>query len=71
MAEGAELNTRYIDSLALNPILAATVLATEEAIVNSLFAGRTMKGINGHVVDGLPIDHVRAILREAARLREP
>jgi L-aminopeptidase/D-esterase-like protein len=70
-AEGAELNTRYIDSLALNPILAATVLATEEAIVNSLFAGRTMKGINGHVVDGLPIDRVRSILREAARLREP
>jgi L-aminopeptidase/D-esterase-like protein len=70
-AEGDELITRYIDSLALNPILAAAVLATEEAIVNSLFAGRTMKGINGHVADGLPIDRVRSILREAGRLREP
>ena len=70
-AEGAELKTHYIDSLALNPILAATVLATEEAIVNSLFAGRTMKGINGHVVEGLPIERVRAILRDAGRLREP
>ncbi len=61
------LQARYIDSFALNPLLAATVLATEEAIVNSLFAGRTMKGINGHVVESLPIERVRALLREATR----
>ena len=70
-AEGAELKTRFIDDLAINPLLAATVLATEEAIVNSLFAGRTMKGINGHIVEGLPVERVRAILRDAGRLREP
>jgi D-aminopeptidase len=62
---------RYIDSFALNPLLAATEFATEEAIVNSLFAGRTMRGINGHVVDGLPIERVRLLLREAKRLAKP
>jgi len=36
-SEGAELKTRYVDDLALNPLFAATVLASEEAIVNSLF----------------------------------
>jgi D-aminopeptidase len=65
------LQARYIDSFALNPLLAATVLATEEAIVNSLFAGRTMRGINGHVVEGLPVERVRSILRAAGRLRDP
>jgi L-aminopeptidase/D-esterase-like protein len=70
-SEGAELKTRYVDDLALNPLFAATVLASEEAIVNSLFAGRTMMGINGHVVEGLPIERVRAILRDSGRLREP
>jgi L-aminopeptidase/D-esterase-like protein len=70
-AGDAMLQTRYIDSLALNPLLAGTVLATEEAIVNALFAGGTMKGINNHVVEGLPVERVRAILRDAGRLREP
>jgi len=70
-ADGAVLQARYVDSLALNPLLAGTVLATEEAIVNSLFAGRTMKGINSAVVEGLPVERVRSILRGAGRLREP
>jgi D-aminopeptidase len=65
------LQARYIDSFALNPLLAATVLATEEAIVNSLFAGRTMRGINGHVAEGLPIERVLALLRAAGRIRGP
>jgi D-aminopeptidase len=65
------LQARYIDSFALNPLLAATVLATEEAIVNSLFAGRSMRGINDHVVEGLPIERVRSLLRSAGRLRDP
>src|SRR6185437_13003085 len=38
----------------INPLLAATIQATEEAIVNALFAGQTMTGINGNRVYGLP-----------------
>jgi D-aminopeptidase len=49
----------------------ATVDATEEAIVNALVAGRTMTGINGETVEGLPRDRVREILRRHQRLAEP
>ena len=49
----------------------ATVDATEEAIVNALVAGRTMTGINGETVEGLPYDRVREILRTHQRLVEP
>ena len=65
------LQTRYVDSFALNPLLAAAAFGTEEAIVNALFAGRTMRGINGTVVEGLPLESVRSLLRAAGRLREP
>jgi D-aminopeptidase len=49
----------------------ATVDATEEAIVNALIAGRTMTGVNGETVEGLPHDRVREILRKHQRLVEP
>jgi L-aminopeptidase/D-esterase-like protein len=65
------LQTQYIDSFALNPLLAAAAFGTEEAIVNALFAGRTMRGINGTVVEGLPVDAVRSLLRAAGRLQKP
>ncbi|HWU89022.1 MAG TPA: P1 family peptidase, partial [Kofleriaceae bacterium] len=49
----------------------ATVDATEEAIVNALVAGRTMTGVNGETVEGLPLDRVRELLRKHRRLVEP
>jgi L-aminopeptidase/D-esterase-like protein len=49
----------------------ATVDATEEAIVNALVAGRTMTGINGETVEGLPLARVRDLLRRHGRLVEP
>jgi L-aminopeptidase/D-esterase-like protein len=36
--------------------------ATEEAIVNALVAGRTMKGRGGHTVLGLPHEKVKEVL---------
>ena len=53
---------------AMNPLFAATVEATEEAIVNALVAGQTMTGIDGHVVDGLPHDRLREVLKKYNRL---
>jgi D-aminopeptidase len=54
----------------LDPIFTAVVQATEESILNALVAGRTMTGINGNTVYGLPHDRVRELLREYNRLRE-
>jgi D-aminopeptidase len=53
---------------AMNPLFAATVQATEEAIVNALVAGETMVGIDGHRVLGLPHDRLREVLARYSRL---
>jgi L-aminopeptidase/D-esterase-like protein len=52
----------------INPLLAATVEATEEAIVNALFAGKTLTGVNGNTVHGLPKEAVVRILKEYKRI---
>jgi D-aminopeptidase len=47
----------------MGPLFEATVGATEEAVVNALVAGRTMRGRDGHEVTGLPHEKVKGILR--------
>jgi D-aminopeptidase len=47
----------------MNPLFAATIEATEEAIINALVAAKTMTGINGNTVYGLPHGRVLDILR--------
>ena len=45
----------------LNPVYKATVEATEEAVVNALFAAETMTGYQGHMRHALPLNQVREI----------
>ena len=52
----------------LNPVFAATVEVTEEAIINAMIAATTMTGIENHRVSALPHDQLRAILKEYNRL---
>jgi D-aminopeptidase len=47
----------------ISPLFAATIDATEEAIINALMAARTMSGINSNTVYALPHDRVLDILR--------
>ena len=47
----------------------ATIQATEEAIINALVAGKTMKGINDNTVYGLPQESVIRILKKYNRIR--
>ena len=46
----------------------ATVLATEEAIINALVAAETMVGRDGHTVHALPHDGLRSVLKKYNRL---
>ena len=57
----------------LDPLLAATVEATEEAIINSLVAAKTMRGINDNTFFALPHDRLRDVLGKYNRLvgKEP
>jgi len=52
----------------LDPVFEATVEATEEAIVNAMVAAKTMVGINGNTVIGLPHDKLVEVLRKYNRL---
>jgi D-aminopeptidase len=52
----------------IEPVFAATVQATEEAIINALVAAETMTGIENHKVRALPHDQLQAILKKYNRL---
>jgi len=51
----------------MDALFAATVQATEEAIINAIVAARDMTGAQGHRVPALPHDRLRAILRKYGR----
>jgi D-aminopeptidase len=48
----------------MSPLFMATIEATEEAIINSLFAAEDMNGIDGHTRQALPIQEVKKILKQ-------
>jgi D-aminopeptidase len=52
----------------LDPLFAATVQATEEAIINAMVAAETMTGIENHKVIALPHDKLREVLKKYNRL---
>ena len=52
----------------IEPVFAATVQATEEAVINAMVAAETMTGINNHRVIALPHDRLRTILKKYNRL---
>jgi D-aminopeptidase len=64
----AEIQSIPNDSM--NPLFAATVQSTEEAIINALVAGREMTGNEGHVVPGVDHEALQGILRQHRRLAE-
>jgi len=49
----------------LSPLFEAVVDATEEAIYNSLLKAQTVRGLDGHVAEAIPIDRLRALLSPA------
>jgi D-aminopeptidase len=48
----------------ISPLFLAVIEATEEAILNSLFAANTMTGRNNHEIKALPIDTVVEIVKK-------
>ena len=54
----------------IEPVFAATVQATEEAIINAMVAAETMTGIENHKVIALPHDQLRAVLKKYNRLSQ-
>jgi D-aminopeptidase len=48
----------------MTPLFISTIEATEEAIINSLFAAETMIGRDGNVVEALPKEQVLEIMKK-------
>ena len=51
----------------ISALFSATVQATEEAIVNALVAAETMTGVNSRVVERLPHDRLRQLMKKYGR----
>src|SRR6266481_5477419 len=54
----------------LGPVFAATVQATEEAVINAMIAAETLTGIENHKVIALPHDKLREVLKKYDRLAQ-
>lgn len=52
----------------MTPIFMATIEATEEAVVNSLFKAKDVKGYNGKVTKALPVDQVFEMLKAEGKI---
>jgi D-aminopeptidase len=62
------VNLKMLPNDKIEPLFAATVQATEEAVINAMVAAETMTGINDHKVIALPHDKLRAVLKKYNRL---
>jgi D-aminopeptidase len=58
----------FVDNDSIDPLFRATVEATEESIVNAMVAARDMRGDQGHLVNAIPHEELRAVLRRYGRL---
>jgi len=56
-----------LDNEHLNPLFAASVLATEEAIINSMVAAEDLTGHNGLTVKALPHEELQGLMKRYNR----
>ena len=66
--ESATASSTFLRNGNMTPLFVATIEATEEAIINSLFAAETMVGRDGNTAKELPIDQVLEIMKKYGRL---
>jgi len=62
--------SKVLRNEAVTPLFLATIEATEEAIINSLFAAETLTGRNGHTIEALPIDEVLELTKKYNRMED-
>ncbi|MDG1041190.1 MAG: P1 family peptidase [Polaribacter sp.] len=63
-SESKFLEKKELRNSVISPLFLATIEATEEAILNSLFAANTLKGKDNHKVKSIPIDKVIEIVKK-------
>jgi D-aminopeptidase len=60
-------NLKMLPNDRINPIFAATVQATEEAIINAMIAAETMSGVNGNTVYAIPHERLKQVMKKYNR----
>ncbi|HZY82792.1 MAG TPA: P1 family peptidase [Cyclobacteriaceae bacterium] len=65
--EGPTYKTEVISNDNITPIFIATIEATEEAIINSLFAAQTMTAKGGKKIEALPVPQVIDVIKKYHR----
>lgn len=65
--DNAVVPVRMLRNESMSALFEAAVEATEEAIINALFAAEAMTGMNGRRVDALPLEETRALLQGHGR----
>ncbi len=64
-SEDSMLNEKKeLMNYAMSPLFLATIEATEEAVLNSLFAAETMIGRDGNEIKSIPIDKIIEIMKK-------
>lgn len=71
VGDTAQANVQMLPNGKLDPLFAATVQATEEAVTNSMLAAVTMTGADSIRAHALPQDRLLTILRKHNRLLPP
>jgi L-aminopeptidase/D-esterase-like protein len=71
LADTSRVNLQMLPNERLDPLFAATVQATEEAVTNAMLAAVTMIGADSIQAQALPHDRVTALLRKYNRLTAP
>jgi D-aminopeptidase len=61
-------STAVVSGRGLDPLFSAVVEASEEAVLNSIFASSTVVGRSGNTSLGVPVDEVLELLRRHGRL---
>ena len=64
------INKNELRNGEISPLFLATIEATEEAILNSLFAADTMVGRAGHTIEALPKEKVIALLNAYNKIKK-
>lgn len=62
------IESGYLHNDFTSQLFMAAIEATEEAVINSLFAAKTMTGNNGRKIEALPLEEVISILKKYSRL---
>jgi D-aminopeptidase len=66
--EQRTMEVQLLKNSAMSPLFMATIEATEEAIINSLFAAETMTGRDGNTIEALPVNRVLEIMKKYGKL---